>query len=24
VLGYWPSLIPKDRVTTRVDVEEVR
>lgn len=24
VLGYWPALIPKDRVTTKVVVEEVR
>jgi hypothetical protein len=24
VLGYWPCLIPKDRVTTQVVVEEVR
>ena len=23
VLGYWPTLIPKDRVRARVDVEEV-
>ena len=23
VLGYWPALIPKDRITTHVDVEEV-
>ena len=23
VLGFWPALIPKDRVTARVDVEEV-
>ena len=24
VLGYWPALIPKDRVHAEVDVEEVR
>jgi hypothetical protein len=23
VLGYWPTLIPKDRITTHVDVEQV-
>ncbi len=23
VLGYWPTLIPKDRIVTRVEVEEV-
>ena len=23
VLGFWPALIPKDRVTARVEVEEV-